>query len=1193
MAEEQQQNTNPIQENVFHKGMMMDIDKSKIPIDKYYIAKDIKLFNKRGAGLIVTTADGNEFAFQVSAGFIPIGVMDHKGILYVLSAEADGSGRGEIGTYPSPNAENTDFDLTYSPLRNLSDSNFGNFMRTILFAVTISNRAVLQIKDSYDGSVDIYIADSVNQLRVVNSGFDQNGVVNDRDYTLATLATTFNLVLGTDTSLQITLDSITTGGSLKYGNYIFFIQYATEDYNTTHFVAESGPVPIYKGINTVGSVVGGSAGSRSDKKVRLQLSEVDQNYTYVRIGYIRYFSDYGGIPTYEIGALASNFNIDGTTIYIDITGNEGQVLLTEEEFLVKKETEVIPKSIVQIKNILFAASYKKTNTYDESLQRFARLIKIGYGTYGIDNPQWDPSTVINGGQYKYHTYLNSSTGYFRGEAYPFSVIFEFHDGSLSEAYPMNGVDMWDNLVPEYDPDISGDDKANYDGVFRFPNTKDLPFLNGTNIDVLSVEFDTEAAFESVMAARENNWIRFNVKAIHFARGERNKTLLYQGLMMAATMPLTTNAEFPMTEASSYENNIESLYQNLGGDAPWDRGPTGMQYAVNHTIDDMWGWQQITTDWSKSYIDDIPLKYAPLWRAYCPSIYQSGYDIRNCALRTYHKPDKYAFYSMDMLLQQSNDVSNIGYVMRVGKTITARPAATTDNKGMWDETWELANPPTPQFPRIYVADMKSENFIAGDSEGTSIVNAIAIGENGNIKPNDSGHKDFINELADPWIDQNNGWFIADDGAGGSRNWDPDTSDAIFYNKGMAFAKYIGLDLDDHDFDVSLQDDDFNMDIVNLYPGDPASIDILGLYPNIENVKFYKIGNPILIENAVAAIIDSFEGGPDWTAYKKIVRFRGDCFLQRNYFKQMYWTGNGKLKVYDANPLWDDPDKEDDGNPTNPDQPTYYNSAGMVIGIVTENSINVALRSEEDGNSFYPAVEIQPFVRDILSNDTIESFNMNHGYSQVLSSNAIVAFDKNIPYRAQHYKTRIRYSDEHVPGSFVDAYRTFRLNNYVDYSMGNGEIISINEVYDRLVSVQVETINEHYINKNPNAQGDPTILGSADVLSKTSRKMSNFGSQHQWSIIEADSLFGVDWNKNVIWKVDLQRSGTGSLFLNAADITKTALIEEWMNEIFEEFSSGKSDKTNEYLDDTLNGEGIVSGNDLKNESVYVTFHKKTEL
>lgn len=1190
MAEEKKQDSNPIQKNTFVHGMMMDIDPSIIPDDRYFMAKDIRVFNKKGEGLIVTTADGNEFAFNISSGFVPIGVQQHKGILYVISCSADGLGQGEIGTYPSPNVDNTGFDLIYSPLKNLSDSLYSNFMRTILFEMNPKYRATVEIKDSYDGSVDIYFADSVNQLRVVNSGFKQDGSSNGRDYTLATLGTTFNLVLGTNTALIITLGSITTGGALKYGNYIFFIQYSTEDYNTTHFVSESGPVPIFKGINTVGSIVGGPANSLSDKKVRLDLTNVDQNYAYVRVGYIRYFSDYGGIPTYELGMIDSRIAIVSDAMSIDITGNESEILITEEEFLVKKETEVIPKSIVQIKNRLFGANYKKTNIYDESLAEFAKLIKIGYGLEAKSDSVFIPSKASSFGQYKEYININEFVGYFRGESYPFGVVFEFHDGSLSEAYPLNGVDMWNNLTPDYDP--AGVDKGNYNGIFRFPNTSLAPFMGVNLVQFMRVEFDSEEAFESIMAARENNWIRFNVKAIHFVRGERNKTLLYQGLMMNVSSNRATVDQLPMTIACSYDGHE---YPEGSGDyaglAPYIYNVTAWgNDGWPDAYHEMWGHAQAGSVSYSTGTGANSIEFMPIWRGYCPMIWQDKDNGQNDfrlvgATRVFMEPDKYAFFSPDVLLNQVNDVDNIGYVMRVGKTITARPAATNDNKGIWNEIWDLGTTPL-QFPRITYAEMNSVAFLDVSTEGANVLDKVMVGENGSIRPNDGGYNEFVNEITDIWYDQSGGWF-----AGGlltSGKWNPDTDDTIWYNRGNLSAKYIGIDLDQHDFNVSLQDEDFNMDIVNLYKGDPSSINILDLYPNRVSLKYYKLGKTILISDVVTAIIDYHNSGPDWTQFKSIYAYGGDCFLQRSYFKQLYWTGDGWSEIIRAD------GREDDLTLTDQATSEAYISHGMIIGIVTENNINVALRSEFDTNSFYPTQDLQPWVRQIGSSVYLESFNMNQGYSQVLSNNAIVAFDEGIPFRAQKYITRIRYSDSHVPGSFVDAYRTFRTNNFIDYSTENGEIISINAVYDRLVSVQLEAINEHYIDERITQQGqDGTVLGYGDVLSKSSRKMSNFGSQHQWSIVEADSLYGIDWQKNVIWQVSLERSSTGNLFLGAKDLTKEAYVEQWINDMFEEFSSGRSDKTNEYLDNTMNGEGIVSGVDEKYSDIYFTFHKRTEI
>jgi len=194
------------------------------------------------------------------------------------------------------------------------------------------------------------------------------------------------------------------------------------------------------------------------------------------------------------------------------------------------------------------------------------------------------------------------------------------------------------------------------------------------------------------------------------------------------------------------------------------------------------------------------------------------------------------------------------------------------------------------------------------------------------------------------------------------------------------------------------------------------------------------------------------------------------------------------------------------------------------------------------------------------------------------------------------TRIKYSDPTIPGSYIDSYRSFRIKNYVDFDTNLGPIKRIATVFDKLISIQENAIIEHYINERvtqSGIEGQSAVLGYGDILSPNFRNMSNFGTQHKWSVVQADTIYGIDWKNRVVWEVGLQRSSSGGLFLDARDISKEAFIEKWMRETALVISNNRSDKFNNYNDDTMNGEGIVAGYDKNTKDVYFIFHKKTEV
>lgn len=1196
----------PIHVSVFLKGIMQDVDINDIPPDKYFMGEDIKLLDKEGQGYVLTNVNGNVYAFSLAENFVPIGFASHKDIMYIISCNKNGLGEGEIGVFPSPDPNNPGkWLLQYSPLRNYSDTRplkeKTNIFRTDLFNMNPANRVEMIVRDHFDGSANIYFADGVNQLRVANTGFNQRGELTfnlaSPTYTDETFTTKVNLILGSKTSLSIHTQTVTTGGNLKYGNYIFFAKYATESFDETYFMAESNPIPVYRGVNNIGSIRGGSAADRSDKKIELLLENVDTSYKYLRLGYIRHFSDYNGIPTYEFGEIFNRYEIDpgSSSLIVSVIGTEGEVFLTEEEMMLKKDTEIIPKSINQLGNRLWGANWKKVQTHDEALRDFAGMVKIGYATTAFpDGPAYQAQSSI------YMQYVDHAKydyiGYFRGEAYPFGMIAELNDGSYSEVYPLNGVDMWNNLAPDYTDGSA--DKGNKNGIFRFPNAlneKTFGIDGGFGmVYPIGVKFDMEDAWMSVMAANKNNWIRFNVRAIYFVRGDRYKNLKYQGIMIGACAPFLLNSEVMgaenMTSQCSIGGNFlwapvqqnPSSYSQYRYFQAWHQTGTtwfGLTYAETSNL--FWGHRNQFGYYSWPEDFDSPQKWGPIYRGYAPAYSTDADHVGDRAYMTRYfiKPDMYGFYSPDALFNPFNDVAGLQYAWRVGKTITPRTTPTQDNPGIWLHSGDgtaIGNQTAPKWNIAHVYG----NFVNQTERIATIENSAMIGEGVLVKPSDTGYYDFINAADELFSNSSNIWHWAGssrDNIETSRQW---------YNRSMVMAKYIGLKLDGSDVvGATLQNDDFNLDIVNLYSVNPSVVDIRNLFPNLNAIRYNKISGPILVSDVVAGI----KAG-SWNQYKNITAWKGDCFLQRTYFKQMYWAGDS-LRYYLEDVNWDNTSAMDgEGEGTK----SIRMAHGLIMGFVTENAHNIAMRSVDGRNTFFPATDVWPFAVNAYNPENVESLKLNFGYDKALSSNVFLPFDPALPNRDLRYPTRIKYSDPTIPGSYIDSYRSFRVNNYMDFDTNFGPINRLGVVFDRLVSVHEDAIVEHYVNERQvqMSEGQSAILGFGDVLSSASRKMSNFGTQHQWSVVQADSLYGIDWKRQVIWECTLQRSDSGSLFLDARDISKEASIEKWMRDTALLITNNRSDKFNYYADDTMNGEGIVTGHDPQTGDVYFIFHKKTE-
>jgi len=94
--------------NSFTKGLMLDIHPSAVQNTQLtdalnatmitYNGNEMMLQNDMGNTLIQDSNTGH--IVGLSEGFVPVGLKEHGGIMYVISANKDGV--GEIGTIPSP-----------------------------------------------------------------------------------------------------------------------------------------------------------------------------------------------------------------------------------------------------------------------------------------------------------------------------------------------------------------------------------------------------------------------------------------------------------------------------------------------------------------------------------------------------------------------------------------------------------------------------------------------------------------------------------------------------------------------------------------------------------------------------------------------------------------------------------------------------------------------------------------------------------------------------------------------------------------------------------------------------------------------------------------------------------------------------------------------------------------------------------
>jgi hypothetical protein len=359
--------------------------------------------------------------------------------------------------------------------------------------------------------------------------------------------------------------------------------------------------------------------------------------------------------------------------------------------------------------------------------------------------------------------------------------------------------------------------------------------------------------------------------------------------------------------------------------------------------------------------------------------------------------------------------------------------------------------------------------------------------------------------------------------------------------------------------------------NYYKTDitPSSgFDIADLY-DIKSTDYFKISKFYKLSEVIQ--------GPNIINDK--VHYKGDCFVQRTWLKQLF------------NPKYGPSVKDDGGGilgsefsgsiPFTLDAKSF--SFGVLFNIITENKINTEMRLDNFTNKFFPGSTQDP--KDFsVKNTEKESTDLNRGYNQVLSIKSYKGIDEDIPFFPENKPAGIMYSNKHVLGSFLDGYREIDLAALNEYDYRLGEIKSLQVLNNLLISIQRQGINRHFVNEkavlNQGNSAGELLLGTGGILDPKHHNLTDFvGTQNQWSIISTDvSIYGVDYNKRKIWRLLPN--------LQVDLISDTKGYREELHNLCE-VENTDSDVTEQFLDNPVCRQGIVAHYDRKHNDVYFTW------
>jgi hypothetical protein len=1203
------------QVNVFHKGITSDIDNSLVQQDMWvFPTMGARIMNLSGKGYVVQNIDGTKELFTLGAKNIPIGAVEHDGIIYIATHNID-TNEGTIGSYPSPlnwASGNNGLANTYKPLKNFMISGVRNNLTTELFNFSLSNKVSMQSKTSYDGSVDIYMADYRNPLRMVNSGFKKDGTVLERTIEAEDFSTFVNVIQSTANSPKFAFKPFGDNGDLLNGNYFVYARYVTDDFNATEFLSESFAFSLYQEREENNAFSeGGISTESSNRSINFTLSNVDQSYKYLEFGLVRYYGDNGPVQ-YETYLYNQYFNITSEEMDINLAYWDRVIPFPEQELFAARNRDIIPKDIVYFDNTLWGGNWKEKDRYRKVLEEYAKRVMIFPKTLSVGDNAFvlDNRTVnvnrhyIPGDVYENPQYIYENVGYFRGETYAFALNYSFDDGDITDGYPTAGRDDYNNdtcynNIPWVDYEDS--EKFNQDGFYRTPKADlicdddedKFQLLKAGDRRLLYLQFDfTEANrwLNEDCNDDDKEWFIKNIDALRVVRSERKENIVTQGLAMLQ-IKSTGNIQNILQETGHFPNLLNKRFV-IGSPV------TGLKqyYPDDEDFDDPdWRLEDLNfahrvyggeADLASSGIEH---KY-PYYKGYIPmwgQLENTGFlgvgkkfNTASYATRGVPVANDYGVFCPDYIFNRAMFLDNVNYVKRVGRNVdTLLEAKYYDNV----------------FPQPVLSAMSE--IVSIDRDATVLAKK-AIGMIGNETIINGGGHDSrcICEATDLQTPTTAHLYATRPSGTRTQTISNRSFGSLPYISILLNQSSLSADITQTITDFQFKSEDiigeprsYNLDSVNLCVANPDDLDIEQWYS--KQTLFYK---------PISDFIPFEVIGEEYKILDLVNQWRGDCFLNRCTLNVFGWlptdakTGeDGELTVGD-NIVDIAGHRAYDYTPGKKDRRYAH---GLTLSLVTENRHNAAYRyhNRKAQNTYFDREVGGGLQRKGIDwlirawKGTVrESTLLNTGNSVVIPQKLIPIYPYLQPYNSNIHPTRIRFSGRYTPGAFLDATRKFETMHYKDFDYAYGAINALYHQSGMLISIQDSMINRHYVNEKAlqvDGEGNSLMLGtSSEYLAQQVSVVGQFGSKHQWGTYANEmAIYGVDWDRSIIWKTGFAE---GSSYYRAADISLSKSVRTWLENIYKHVNP-TSDPTVKLPDTPANEEGIIIGYDRLNKEMLFTF------
>lgn len=477
-------------------------------------------------------------------------------------------------------------DWTYKPFFNMRKSN-GELTELDTDELNFSLQHPVEMlpQQSYDGSINLILNDNNNPPRLINSRFtvrenntyervDRKGENDTNLYDVGKfkLQTSLQKLYTTIPKIQFNGESML--GHLKVGTYVFYFAYCDADGNETDIVAESSVVSIFKG-STPFDIEGGISDQDSLKSVSFTLKNIDSEYGYIKVYYVRNSAAIDQTSVSNAYKLIQKYSVRNGICDILITGLESYLEVPISDLNIQYTNINSAKTQAVTQNRLFIGNVKRVDPMHQDLQDISLHILPTYQKYkrnekiGEVNYSYTDYTILqNNLEYYNPNNIYNYTGYAPNEIYRIGIVYILKDNSLSPVYNIRGR----KNIPEFSSNFEEieNEYTKFD-VYNKKNKKRKfiseidettnEFIGGKTLEnsmgVIYIEDNDEQEIYSLKFCISNeafNYLKSIVKGYFFVRQKRMQLKLGQALML----PVDKESSLPIIPNSSETGFIESF-----------------------------------------------------------------------------------------------------------------------------------------------------------------------------------------------------------------------------------------------------------------------------------------------------------------------------------------------------------------------------------------------------------------------------------------------------------------------------------------------------------------------------------------------------------------------------------------------------------------------------------------------------------